>query len=306
MRKLYLSLMLTATLLAGTIQPLSGAAVGSFKGTADGTEDKPIILTAQDRLHPPLLTGNDCSTGYVLHVTGDHWVVKNLLVETAQKGIVFDNANYSVIENCEVYNTGAKAIAIRDGSSYCTVEGSYIHDTGKATDGYGKGVYIGSTKSTSGYAYECDYNTVNGCTFKNVAAEHVDVKEYTTDTVIKNCTFYGDGMTGANYAESFVDIAGNNVTVSNNIGWQNGNEQIVAAFELHEQVDGWGYCCTFTDHTVYMNQPYGAIDTSRRMYVVDGWFSDFSVKNNRVDYGEGLVAADSWEYYNSDYVIYLE
>jgi hypothetical protein len=54
-----------------------------------------------------------------------------------------------------------------------------------------------------------------------------------------------------------------------------------------------------------MDQPYGAADTSRRMYVVDGWYSDFSVRNNLVDYGEGLVSADSWEYYNSNYVTYL-
>ena len=55
-----------------------------------------------------------------------------------------------------------------------------------------------------------------------------------------------------------------------------------------------------------MNQPYGAEDTSRRMYVVDGWYSDFSVKNNQVDYGNGLVSADSREFYNSDYVTYLD
>ena len=76
--------------------------------------------------------------------------------------------------------------------------------------------------------------------------------------------------------------------------------------EIHEQVDGWGYDCVFTDNTLYMDQPYGAVDTDRRMYVVDGWFASFSVKNNMVDYGAGLVEANSWEYYNSDYVTYLE
>lgn len=107
-------------------------------------------------------------------------------------------------------------------------------------------------------------------------------------------------------AGSFIDIAGNNVNVQDNTGYRNGNENIVAAFELHEQVNGWGYHCTFTDNTLYMDQPYGAVYTSRRMYVADGWYSDFSVKNNKVDYGNGLTLADSWEYYNSDYVTYLE
>ncbi len=277
-----------------------------FNSAAEGTADAPITLTAADTENLPVITGNNTDHGYVIHITGNHWIIENLKVTTSQKGIVLDNSNYSVIRNCEVYNIGAEAIAIRDGSSYCTVKDSYIHDTGLVTPGYGEGIYIGSAKSTSGFDYKCDYNVVDGCTFKNVTAEHVDVKEYTTGTEIMNCTFYGDGMTGANYAGSFVDIAGNNVNVHDNIGYRNGNKNIVAAFELHLQVEEWGYHCIFTDNTVYMDQPYGAVDTNRRMYVVDGWYSDYSVKNNLVDYGDGLVPADSWEYYNSDYVTYLE
>jgi len=42
------------------------------------------------------------------------------------------------------------------------------------------------------------------------------------------------------------------------------------------------------------------------MYVVDGWFSDFSVSGNKVDYGERLIPADSAEFYNSDHVTYLD
>ena len=273
--------------------------------SAEGTETAPITLTAADPENPPVITGTSEEHGYVIQITGDYWILENLKLTTAQKGIVLDNSNHSIIRNCEVYNTGAEAIAIRDGSSYCIVKDSYIHDTGTITPGYGEGVYIGSAKSTTGFDYKCDYNTVDGCTFKNIAAEHVDVKEYTTGTEIMNCTFYGDGMTGANNAGSFVDIAGNDVNVHDNIGYRNGNTNIVAAFELHEQVSGWGYHCIFTGNTVYMDQPYGAVDTTRRMYVVDGWYSDFSVRNNQVDYGEGLVSADSWEYYNSDYVTYL-
>lgn len=274
--------------------------------SAEGTAEAPITLTAADPDNPPVITGNDTTNGYVIHIKGDYWILENLKITTSQKGIVFDNSNHSIIRNCEVYNTGAEAIALRDGSSYCLVKDSYIHDTGLVTAGYGEGVYIGSAKSTTGFDYKCDNNIVDGCTFKNVAAEHVDVKEYTTGTEIMNCTFYGDGMTGANYAGSFIDIAGNDVYVHDNTGYRNGNMNIVAAFELHLQVEEWGYHCKFTDNTLYMDQPYGATDTSRRMYVVDGWYSDFSVRNNLVDYGEGLVSADSWEYYNSDFVTYLE
>ncbi len=271
---------------------------------AAGTADAPITLTAEDPENPPVLTGSDAANGYVLHIKGSYWEISYLHCTNSQKGIVLDHSNNSVIRNCEMSNTGAEAIALRDSSSYCTVKDTYIHDTGLVTPGYGEGVYIGSAKSTTGYDYKCDYNVVDGCTFRNVAAEHVDVKEYTTGTEIFGCTFYGDGMTGENYAGSFVDIAGNDCNVHDNIGYRNGNPKIVAAFELHDQVEGWGYHSIFRNNTIYMDQPYGAEDTSRRMYVVDGWFTDFIVSGNMVDYGDGLIPADQPEHYNSDQVTY--
>ncbi len=270
---------------------------------AEGTADAPITLTAADPENPPVITGTSTENGYVLQVTGDYWIIENIHFTNSQKGIVLDNSNNSIIRNCEVSNTGSEAIALRDGSSDCLVQNCYIHDIGLVTPGYGEGVYIGSSKTVSGFDYYCDNNVVDGCTFINVAAEHVDVKEYTTGTEIKNCTFYGDGMSGANYAGSFIDIAGNECNVHDNIGYRNGNSNIVAAFEIHEQVAEWGYRCSFRDNTLYMDREYGEVDTSRRMYVVDGWFADFTVKNNMVDYGSGLVEALP-EYYNSDYVTF--
>ena len=272
---------------------------------AAGTANAPITLTAADPDDPPVLTGKTTENGYVLHIQGDYWILDHLICTTAQKGIVLDHSNHTVIRNCEIKNTGAEAVALRDGSSECTVRSCSIHDTGKVSPGYGEGVYIGSAYSTTGFDYKCDNNKVLDCIFKNVAAEHIDVKEYTTGTEIAGCTFYGDGMTGANYAGSFVDIAGNSCSVHDNTGYRNGNPKIVAAFEVHEQAEGWGYHHSFADNTLYMDREYGEENTSRRMYVVDGWFSDFTVKHNLVDYGSGLTEAKP-AYYNSDSVTFAE
>lgn len=271
--------------------------------SAEGTADAPITLTAADPDDPPVLTGNTAEHGYVLQITGDYWIVENLHITTSQKGIVLDNSNHTIIRNCEIENTGSEAVAIRDGSSYCLVQNCNIHDSGVVTPGYGEGVYIGSSYTVTGFDYKCDYNVVDGCTFKNIAAEHVDVKEYTTGTEISNCTFFGDGMSGENYAGSFIDIAGNDCYVHDNTGYRNGNANIAAAFEIHDQADGWGYHSIFENNILYMDREYDEIDTSRRIYVVDGWFSDFTVKNNLVDYGNGLTEALP-EYYNSDYVTF--
>ena len=278
----------------------------TLTAAAEGTSEAPIVIEAQDKNDPPVLKGAVPEHGYVMHITGDNWIVDGLALANSQKGIVLDNSDNTVIRNCELYDIGAEAIAIRDGSSYCTVKSCSIHDTGLVSPGYGEGVYIGSSKEKTEFDFKCDHNKVIGCTFRNVAAEHVDVKEYTTDTEICGCTFYGDGMTGENYAGSFLDLKGNDCYIHDNVGYRNGNPKIAAAFEVHEQVEGWGYHHIFKNNIVYMDQPYGAENTSRRMYVVDGWFSDFSVKDNLVDYGKGLVPAVGMEYYNSDKVTYID
>ena len=277
-----------------------------FYWEAEGTKNSPITLTAKNKNDPPILKGSTLNNNYVLHITGDYWIIENIKISFSQKGIVLDNSNYTIIRNVEVYSTGEEAIAIRDGSSNCLIQNCYIHDTGLVTPGYGEGIYIGSSKSTTGYNYKCDNNIVEGCIFRNIAAEHIDIKEYTTGQEIFGCTFYGDGMTGENYAGSFIDIAGNNCFIHDNVGYRNKNKKIVAAFEVHRIVDEWGDGHKFINNVVYMDRPYGEVDTNRRMYVVDGWDLKFSVKNNKVDYGEGLVDANSWEYFNSDLVTYLE
>lgn len=288
---------------AGTYDYTGYQGAQKIDTNASGTADAPITLTAADPQNPPVFTGSSPENGYVLQITGDYWIVEHICFQNSQKGIVLDNSNYTILRNCEISHTGSEAVALRDGSSYCKVLDCSIHDAGLVTPGYGEGVYIGSSYTVSGFDYKCDYNVVDGCTFKNIAAEHVDVKEYTTGTEIANCTFYGDGMTGENYAGSFLDIAGNDCYVHDNTGYRNGNRNIVAAFELHEQVDGWGYDAVFENNTLYMDQEYGEMDPNRRMYVVDGWFSRFTVKNNQVDYGNGLQDALP-EYYNSDFVTF--
>lgn len=289
--------------VAPGIYDVSAKTVGS---EADGTENASIILTALDKNDPPVLTGANTEHGYVLHILGDYWVIDSLVCTNSQKGIVLDNSNHTLIQNCELHTLGMEAIAVRDGSSYCTVKSCYIHDTGLVKPGYGEGVYVGSAKSNDEYDHYCDHNKIIDCTFRNVAAEHVDVKEYTTDTEISGCTFYGDGISGENSAGSFIDLKGNDCYVHDNIGYRNGNPKVVAAFEIHEQVDGWGYRQVFENNILYMDQPYCAENTGRPMYVVDGWFSEITVKNNQVDYGKGLVLANAKDHYHCKTVTYLD
>lgn len=179
----------------------------------------------------------------------------NPRLRQAQEGIILDHSNPTLITDVEVYETGMEAVHFRDGSSYNTIGNSRIHDTGKTGPGYGEGVYVGSAEG-AGYNQNTHYSTIRNVVFgPNVAAEHVDIKERTIGTVVENCTFYGEGISGANYANSFIDVKGNNAVIRNNIGYQNGNGNIADAFQVHQVVSGWGLNNEFSHNTLYLTDP---------------------------------------------------
>lgn len=254
-----------------------------FSSSGEGTEDNPIVIRSENPESMAEIMGTNPENDIALYITGDHWIIKDLKISTAQKGIVLDNSNYSTISNCEVYNIGSEGVHFRDDSSHCTIKDSYIHNTGVVSKGYGEGVYVGSYYGEEKYSHSCDYNTIQNCTFKYISAEHVDIKELTTGTIVEDCTMYGSGISGENYADSYIDIQGNDCTIRNNICYQEENSVIVDAFQVHILVDGWGF-----NNQVYNNTCYFDNETS---YILRGWDCGCTAQNN-VRYPDGNTYAD--------------
>ncbi|MGN0630511.1 MAG: right-handed parallel beta-helix repeat-containing protein [Ruminococcus sp.] len=279
-----------------------------FKCQADGTENAPVILRSEDALNPAVLSGTSAQENTVLSVTGDWWEIRDLKVTNAQKGIVADNSNNTKIIGCEVYNTGSEGIHFRDNSSYCTAERCYVHDTGVVSPGYGEAIYIGSAYSTTSYGHDCHYNTVRECRLgPNVAAEHIDVKEYTIGTLIENCIFDGTGMSGENSSKSFVNIKGNDCILRNNTGYRNGCDKILRAFEQNQVVDGWGQNASVYGNKVYMDTAVNA--NGKKMYFLNSWDCSVTVWDNFMAYESGELFTvdneeDHWDYYNCNLITY--
>jgi hypothetical protein len=101
-------------------------------------------------------------------------------------------------------------------------------------------------------------------------------------------------------------ISGSNNYIHDNVGYRNSNKYIEAAFEIQKVVEDSGDGNKFENNVLFMDRPYGENNKEKRIYVVDGANSEFSVKNNKVDYGDGLIDADSKEFYNSDSVNFLK
>ena len=278
-----------------------------FTSSADGTEDAPIIIRSENPEKPAIMSGSSTSENYVLSIQGDWWEIRDLKITNAQKGIILDNSNCTKIIGCEVYNIGSEGIHFRDNSSYCLAEDCNVHDTGVVAPGYGEGIYVGSAKSTTEYGHECHYNTIRNCKFgPNVAAEHVDIKEYTIGTIVENCTFDGTGMSGENYSKSFVNIKGNDCIIRNNIGYRNGCTAIQRAFEQNNVVDGWGQNTSVYGNKIYMDTAINAL--GKKMYFLNAWDCSATVWDNFMAYDGALFSVDNeddhWNYYNCNLLTY--
>lgn len=80
---------------------------GHFYATEDATAEKPITIRSADPSNRATVRGLTIfSFDASLYVTGNYWIVEDLIVLNSNKGIVFDNAIGGTIRNCYVHSTG--------------------------------------------------------------------------------------------------------------------------------------------------------------------------------------------------------
>lgn len=237
------------------IQLGDGRYTGKFKASASGTATAPITLIGS---RAAVLSTGSTSSGYALHLTGSHWRVSGISVTTAQKGIMLDNSDQTVISGVDVGNIGHEGIHVRKGSSRVLIQNSSIHDVGKTSPGYGEGIYVGSAKSNWGAVTgssstpdRSDQVSILGNRISNTTAEGIDVKEGTTGGTISGNIFTRAGYSGANYADSWIDVKGNKYTVSGN----SGSTARMDAIQVHRALSGWGGYNVFSGNGVVTGVP---------------------------------------------------
>ncbi|MCU1404557.1 MAG: hypothetical protein JWQ43_860 [Glaciihabitans sp.] len=233
-----------------TITMKDGTYTGRFELTASGKSGAPITLTGS---HKAVITTGSTGSGYGMHGTGDYLVFSGFSISKAQKGIVIDSSNNTRIVGLDVGNTGMEAIHVRTSSANAVVSGNVVHDTGIAKAGAGEGIYIGTANSNWGAIMgssstpdKSDNVLVQNNTIRNTAAEGIDVKEGTTGGKLLGNTFENSGYSGANDADSWVDVKGNGYLISGNTG----TDAKLDAFQVHDVYAGWGRTNTFTNNTI--------------------------------------------------------
>ncbi|MFD4656792.1 right-handed parallel beta-helix repeat-containing protein [Kitasatospora sp. NPDC058444] len=214
-----------------TIQLADGTYSGNFKATTAGTAAARITLTGTAKAVLTTPTGG----GYGLHLNGaSYWTVQGLTVTGAQKGIMADAANHVLLDGVTVHHTTMEGVHFRNSSAYGTLRDSRVHDTGLGGDGMGEGVYVGTANTL---ADRSDHVRITGNTFgPNIGGENVDLKEGTTGGLVSGNTFDGDGLTGRNYDDSWVDVKGNDYVIENNTGRRTTDD----GYQTHSVQPGWG------------------------------------------------------------------
>jgi hypothetical protein len=241
------------------LRSASGDSRAHFHSSRSGTASRPIVLKSCDPARPAVFSGDGENDGsYVFHLTGDHWVIEDIVVARGTKGIILDNANHNVLRRVEVHTTGDEGIHIRDGSSYNIVDQARLHDIGLVRPGYGEGVYIGSDTS-SPYEHRVVGNVVRGTAFMTgIGGEHMDIKEGADGTIVEYCTFDGRGISGQNYCDSFIDVKGVNTIIRHNVAHRRGNANVVDAFQCRTHGDyPTGENNLFHDNTVDLDDSAG-------------------------------------------------
>lgn len=253
----------TILIAAGTyrgLQSKSGEGKSHFYSGRSGTESNPIVLKSCDPARPAVLQGDSVSDdSYVLHLTGDHWVIQDVVITTGTKGIVLDHADHNLLRKVEVHTIGDEGVHIRDGSSWNVLDQAKIHDVGLVRPGYGEGVYVGSD-STAAYEHAVVGNVIRSTTFgSGIGAEPIDVKEGADGTIVEYCTFDGTGISGEHYSDSFVDVKGVNSVLHHNVGSRHGNPNIVDAFQVRVMpgVFPSGYYNVFHDNVMDLDNASG-------------------------------------------------
>jgi hypothetical protein len=236
------------------IQLADGRYEGNFVTTVRATADAPIRLCGSRNA---VLDGGDIDGDYTLHLSGAaYWQVVGFTVTGGQKGVMVDAGVGNRIEGLLVTSMGDEAIHLRSHSTDNIVVGNTIRDTGLRKPKFGEGVYIGSAENNWCQLTECqpdrsDRNIIEGNDIADTTAESVDIKEGTTGGTVTGNTFDGTDITGA---DSWVDVKGNNWTISGNTGQSSPAD----GFQTHSVYAGWGRGNTFTGNIARVDGPgYG-------------------------------------------------
>ncbi len=284
----------------------------------NGKSTDRIILRGKSPSERPVIQGVNYDDGYLLGLEGNYWTIQDIEFKTGSKGVILDNADYTMLIGLEIHDVGEEALHFRHGTTNSVADNCFIHDTGRNSDktDFGEGVYIGSDRSVHNLAYNdtetycpdwkrkqgrCGrfYNpSVNNITVKNsrigpnVTAEHFDVREGTCQIFIEGNTLDAKGMILKDFQDSFIDLKGSYCHVRNNTFNQNSEPSIKKAIQVLDRDEGNGLIQATARNNAIHDNIFNMDDTDTPLFTFfrkgsDDDFLNYTYDNTRNP--EGLI-----------------
>ena len=226
-----------------TISLAAGTYRGNFVASVSGTAASPIALCGTTG---SILDGGNISKGYVFHLNGaSFWQLLGFTVQNGQKGVMLDSSVSSVIDGLTVTNTGDEGIHLRSNSTDNLVIGNTVNHTGLHNAKFGEGIYVGTAKKNWCLITNCnpdtsDRNVIEKNIISHTTAENIDIKEGTSDGIIRNNSLNGAGLSAAS---AWVNVKGNGWKIDGNSGVNSPKD----GFQTHNILGDWG------DHNIFSN-----------------------------------------------------
>lgn len=259
---------------SGTYAPLEKVEDGigkftRFTGGVSGTSSKPIILRGERSDSKPILRVPESANfnSPVMSITGDYWVLKDLIISHGKKGLMLDTANNNQLIGLEIHTIAEEGLHLRSGSSYNLVQKCKIYNVGLIQPGFGEGIYVGSDRKAHGtYAPDCNFNTIENCIIgPDVRAEGIDIKEGTIQTIVRNNVFSGKGISGENSADAFIDLKGERGFIYKNVFNRDGSSVIASGIDFQQRTDtNSGYRNAIFNNTFNFGNGGELIPTARK------------------------------------------
>lgn len=247
-----------------------GTYTGRWTIRASGTATDPISLCGS---RDAVLSDTRYDGGVVLRLSGaSHWLLRGFTVRTALWGIRLEGSSYNHLHDLLVHDIGQEGVAIKSNSSYNVVQGLRVRDTGRRGWDYqqwGEGIYVGSWSGhwTDGQPDRSDHNQIIDSHFgPYVTAEHIDVKEGTTGTIIRGNRFDGRGLDNpGDRVDAWVLVQGNEGVIENNTGtiskthgfrvWPGhdgnwGQRNVFRGNSVDVRADGYGFIVQGRDNVI--------------------------------------------------------
>ncbi len=182
------------------------------------------------------IRGNGVDSGRLRIERTRYLTVDGFGVTNFNQGIFIEGSDHILLHNCSVYGVGQEAISIHSNSSFVTVEGCTIHDTGTWKHN-GEGIYVGRGDSAPVDVDNTNNVTLIHNTIYNTTDEAIELKIGTHDITVDGNIVHHANTANNGFGGAAIEV---NQAVGSIQHWNGNPNHVVRNNIVHDVGPGTG------------------------------------------------------------------